>query len=203
MRDGAVRDGDDRGIDVDGAPFADSAGPAGTGGPSDAQIAGERTVGDRQDVNIPKEGTTSGRGADDYFVVGQDVVGEAQDTAVVHDAATAKTRNQAVADGQAGDGHGRSAADVKDAAGVVAADGQLFGAGTIDGQVVRDVQLTAGEGDGALHFGGEVDRIRAGVGISIQDRLPQRAGAAVGEVQDREGAGQRSVLQNLQPGHET
>src|SRR5438477_823630 len=63
MRDGAVRDGNDRGIDVDGAPFADSAGPAGTGGSADALIVGERTVGDRQDVKIRKDGTSSGRGA--------------------------------------------------------------------------------------------------------------------------------------------
>ena len=99
-----------------------------------------------------------------------------------------------------GDGHGHAAADVEDPAGVVAADGQSVRARAVDGQVVRDAQLAAGQRDRAVASrGGEVDQVGAGQGVGVEDRLPQRAGAAVGEVLDRERARHGPVLQGLQP----
>src|SRR5262249_56989454 len=103
----------------------------------------------------------------------------------------------AVRDGQVVDGHGHAAADPEDPAGVVAADGQYTGAGAVDRQGVGDVQLAAGQCDGAAQPGGEVDHVGAGAGVGGQDGRSQRAGAAVSEVQDREGAGDRAVLQGL------
>ena len=65
-------------------------------------------------------------------------------------------------------------------------------------QVVRDAQLAAGQGDGAVTSrGGEADQVGAGVVVGVEDRLPQRPGAAVGEVPDREGAGDGPVLQRF------
>ena len=78
-----------------------------------------------------------------------------------------------------------------------AADGHPLGAGALDGQVVGDAQLDAAQGDRPLQPVGEADLVRAGQGVGVEDRLAQRAVAAVGQVQDREGAGDRAVLQGL------
>src|SRR5262249_33724321 len=108
--------------------------------------------------------------------------------------------DRAVGDGQVAEGDGGGAADVEDATGVVAADGQLALAGPGNGQAVGDVQLAAGQGEGAVQAAGETDQVGAGVGVGVHHRLARRSGAAVGEVHDGEGAGQRAVLQRLQPG---
>ena len=83
----------------------------------------------------------------------------------------------AVGDGQVVDAHRHAAADPEDPAGVVAADGQPVGARAVDPQVVRDAQLPARQGDGAVTSrGGEADQVGAGVGVGVEDRLPQRPG---------------------------
>src|SRR5262249_40695406 len=105
----------------------------------------------------------------------------------------------AVGDGQVLDRHvGGGAADAEDPAGAPAADGDLLGAGAFDGQVVGDVQLARGQGDGAAQVVGEADQVRPGVGVGGADGGPQRAGAAVGEFGHGVGAGDRPVLQALQ-----
>src|SRR5262249_55764466 len=113
----------------------------------------------------------------------------------VPDGATAV--RAAAGEGQVVQGDGDAAGDLKDAAAVIAVDGQPVGAGAIDRQGVSDVQLAAGQADGAGQAGGEVDHVGAGAGVGGQDGRPQRAFAAVGQVQDREGAGNGPVLQGL------
>src|SRR5262249_45265184 len=104
-------------------------------------------------------------------------------------------------DGQVADCDGGGAADVEDAAGVVAADGQPALAGPGNGQAVGDVQLPAGQGEGTVQPGGEADGVGAGVGVGVQHRLAQRTGAVVGEVHHRVGTGKTTVLQYLHPEH--
>src|SRR5262249_21746637 len=61
------------------------------------------------------------------------------------------TGGPAVGDGQVADLHvGRAAADAEDAAGIVAADGQTMDSRAVDGHVVGEAQLAAGQGDGAV-----------------------------------------------------
>src|SRR5262249_54094667 len=83
---------------------------------------------------------------------------------------------------------------------VGAAHGQEVGSRPVDGQVVGDSELAAGQGDGPAQSRGELDTIVLGLGVGVEDRLPQRAGAVVGEVLDQERAGDGAVLQRLQPG---
>ena len=94
---------------------------------------------------------------------------------------------------QAGDRHddGRiriTIIDVEDARGIVAVDGQQIGPGADDRHVVGDLQLAAGQHDRPAQAGGEVDRVQAGIGVGVEDRLPQRAEAAVVGIRDEEGA---------------
>src|SRR5262245_11473780 len=126
-------------------------------------------------------------GSTDGLVVGNDSIGEAQTAAVVPDAAT--DVRPAVGDGQPVDGHVDAAADLEDPGGVVATHDQPVGARAIDLQGVRDGQRSAGQGDGALQTGSELDHVGSGVAVGAVDRLGQRVGAALGQVQDREGAG--------------
>src|SRR5688572_33328696 len=91
----------------------------------------------------------------------------------VQDAA-ALANGPPVADGQAVDAHRYAAADPKDAAGVVAADGQAIGAGAFDGQVVRNAQLSTSQRDGAVtRLGGEADQVGARSTVGLHDRLTQ------------------------------
>jgi len=62
-----------------------------------------------------------------------------------------------VSDGKIGDAYGDVGADLEDAAGVIAADGQNRGAGTDDRKIVRDGQFAAGQGDCAGD--GKIDRV--------------------------------------------
>src|SRR5262249_25473505 len=98
------------------------------------------------------------------LVVAEDVVVEVDGGAnLVQDAAAgllggiSRACRGAVGDGQLGDGHGRAALDVEDAASVVAAHGQLVGARPVDGHAAGEIELAAGQGDGAVKAGGEVD----------------------------------------------
>src|SRR5262249_35407986 len=79
--------------------------------------------------------------------------------------------------------------DPEHPADVAAADGELVRARAVESQVVADAELAAGQSDGPAQVGGDADHVGAGIGVGVEHRLPQRAGAAVGEVQDREGAG--------------
>src|SRR5262249_41707035 len=80
----------------------------------------------------------------------------------------------------------------------VTADGQPVSTRTVDRQIVRDAQLTAGQDDGAVAGRwSEADQVGAGVGVGVRDGLPQRTGAAVGKVLDREGARDGPVLEPL------
>src|SRR5260370_34423185 len=78
----------------------------------------------------------------DGLVVGQDRVDDSQAAGIVD---AGPLSGPAVSDRQAGDRHRRPApADVKDPAGVVAADGQLVRAWAVDVQALVDQQLPAG-----------------------------------------------------------
>ena len=84
-----------------------------------------------------------------------------QDGAPAAAAAEPPAAAPAVGDGQAGDGDGQPLVDdVEDPERVVAADGQLVGAGPLDVQALPDRQLVAGHRDGlADEAGGEDDRV--------------------------------------------
>src|SRR5262249_29666552 len=106
---------------------------------------------------------------------------------------------QAVRNRQAADGHvGRAAAEAEYTAEMIAAEGQLARAGAADAEVVGDAQLAAAQRDGAAQASGEVDRVRPRRGVGSKDRLAEGAGAAVGEVQDREGAGEGPVFEQVE-----
>src|SRR5262249_34936590 len=97
----------------------------------------------------------------------------------------------------AGDGHLR-AGDIEDAAGVIAADREAAGAGSVDRQVVGDAQFSAGEREGAADCWRESNGVRPGGGVGVQDGLAQRAGAGVLEVEDGERTGDGTVLQRFE-----
>ena len=84
-------------------------------------------------------------------------------------------------DGHAGDSD-VATGDIEDAAGI-ATDSQLGCARSMDGQVLVDDQLPAGQGDGARD--GKVDGVARG---GIRNRLAERARPAVVEVGDGEGS---------------
>src|SRR5262249_39166512 len=88
-------------------------------------------------------------------VTGQDDVGEGQAAAVVQDASAHVGKS--VSDCQIVDDHPIAAADLEDPAAVVAAYGQEIGTRAMDSYAVGDVQLAAGQGDGAKQAGGEAD----------------------------------------------
>ena len=77
------------------------------------------------------------------------------------------TSGPAVGDRQVRDQDGGIAGLPKDPAEVVAADGQGVGARSVNREAIGDVQLAAGQGDGAGR--GEVDRIGPGVGVGGRD----------------------------------
>src|SRR5262249_16803760 len=149
------------------------------------QVVEEQTVGDGEGVVGPArdiiDGTAVAVAADaEGFIVRQDVVGNGQVGAGVEDGATPgrRTDHPAVGDRQAGDGGRPPGADVKEPAGVVAAEGQLIGARALDVQVLAERQLAAGQGDGlAAQAGVEDDLVTA---LGVGDYRPQRPVAAVG-----------------------
>ena len=102
------------------------------------------------------------------LVVGQRAIADAEGSAALEQDAAPRGR-QAVGDGQPGDGHAGAAADVKDPAGVVAADGQLVRPGPLMVTLSLDRQFAARQRDGAVQPGRERDGIVAG-----QDARPQR-----------------------------
>ena len=59
--------------------------------------------------------------------------------------------------------------------------------GPYDRHVVGDLQHAAGQHDRPAQAEGEVDRVQAGIGVGVEDRLPQRAGTAVAGVRHHEG----------------
>src|SRR5262249_3019658 len=141
-------------------------------------------------------------------VLGEDVSGQGQvgpagmgQVRAVRDAAPTVS-GVAVRDRQPADGyvHRRGGRDVKDAAGVVAAYSQLVGPWTINGYAVLDQQLAACQLDGAAHAFDEDDGVGAGIGVGVDHRLAERAGAAVKVVGHGNCAGQGAVFQCLQPG---
>src|SRR5262249_26081835 len=113
-----IRIPDGTSLDVGGADLAD--GPGGH----------ERTVDEREDA---AQAVADGAPVIERLVVGEDVVGEVQGAAAIQDGAAPAAAGilpldvpvaQAVRDGQSVDGDGDPTADVEDAVGVVAADGQ-------------------------------------------------------------------------------
>ena len=66
--------------------------------------------------------------------------------------------------------------------------------------MVRSLVMSSsgGQDDGAAAgLVGKADDVGAGVSVGIEDRLPQRVGAAVREVPDREVAGNNAVFQGF------
>jgi hypothetical protein len=61
--------------------------------------------------------------------------------------------------------------------------------------MIGDAQLAGGQADRADEAVGEVDGVGPGLSVGVEDRLAQRAVAAVGQVQDREGAEQAAIFQ--------
>src|SRR5262249_6950116 len=105
------------------------------------------------------------------LVAAQHAVRQSQ-VPVVEDPA-ARPVGQAVGDGRAGDVHG-GGEDVNPRASVFATDGQQPGARAVDGQVLADDQLAAGQRDGlASEAGVEDDRVPAG-GVGGGDFTAQR-----------------------------
>src|SRR6516164_3569369 len=91
-------------------------------------------------------------------------------TDVQNGAAAVVPNNPAVGDRQPGDGDRRPTADGEDAAGVVAAYGQLVGPRAVDVEVLADRQLAAGERDGlALKAVVEDDLVSA---LRLRDHRP-------------------------------
>src|SRR5262249_45713038 len=85
-----------------------------------------------------------------------------------------------------------------DPGGIAAADGQLVGAGAGDRQVVGEVELAAGQGDGAGQPVVEDDDVGPGVGVGLGDGGAQRAGSVVAQGRDVEGRQDQAALQVLQ-----
>src|SRR5262249_43225059 len=175
---------------IDAAARASAAGLAGATVAADRLVVAQRTIGDGQDSagrveDAAAPGLTTR--AAESLVGRQGAVGDGQGAGVVDRAAVL---GWSVGDRQAVEDGGDAAADLEDPAGVRAADGQPVGARTGDQQAVRDVKLTADQGDGALETGGEVDDVNARLSVGVQDRLPQRAGAAVGKVGPADDPGQ-------------
>ena len=172
---------------------------------ADRLVAGERAVIDGQGrAEDIRDGAAAAIEADD-LVVGQGHVGDDQVAAVIEDAAAQGDGAQgahhrgsggaAISDRQTSElDVRRAAADVKHPGGVIAANRQVVLAPTLDRQVVRDAQLAA-QRDGPMQATGEPDQVGTGVEVGVEDRLPQRIGAAVGEVVDREGAQDGPILQ--------
>src|SRR5262249_20243647 len=109
---------------------------------ADGHVAAERAVLDGQGAALVEDTAALGKNARgaDGLIMGQDTLARAQAPAGMPDAAAVVVR-AAVRDRQVVDVHGNAAADPKDAAGVVAADGQPVRARAVDGQIVRDAQL--------------------------------------------------------------
>src|SRR5262249_38481584 len=147
-----------------------AASPLGNGRPqpeaADGHVAAERAVIDGQGAALVEEAAALAliaRGAEG-LVQGYDHLAEAQAAPGVPD--TAAVVGPAMRDRQGVEGNGHAAADPEDPAGVVAADDQPVSARAVDGQIVRDAELTTGQGDGAVTSrGGEVDHVGAGVGV--------------------------------------
>src|SRR5205823_3733204 len=85
---------------------------------------------------------------------------------------------------------------VNDAAGEIAADGQLTLARSVNRQIVRDAEFT-GKSDDAAQSRGEVDDIRPGSYVSVKDRLTERTNATVVQVQDCESTRSGPILQGF------
>src|SRR5262249_40530420 len=132
-------------------------------------------------------------GVAEPFVVGQDIVTERQGAADVQDASAGANgfaaASQTIFNRQAGDGDRNRflvLADIKDPAGVVAADGQETGTRPFDIQTLANGQFAAGQDNRlAVESGREDDRVAAAGSL---DRGPQGAGAAVEVVGHGQGA---------------
>ena len=108
----------------------------------------------------------------------------------------------AFGDGQPGDAHARTATDVEDPAGIVPAHGEPVFPGAVDRQVLAgDGKLTARQLDGAMEIVGEVNQVRAAVGVGAEDRRPERTGTGIIQVIDHERTGTENgpAFQRLQP----
>src|SRR5262249_27050255 len=189
----------------DGPADPGAAGAARVAGRAGGPVAGEGRVEDGEGprvVDAAAEGGHAGaqaREADDH-VVGTDGVGQGEG-AVVPDAA-APQQAVAAGDGQPVHHHRRPGGDPEDPAEVAAADGQPVRARAGDQHVVGDAQLAARQGDRAPQPACEIDDIGARVGVGGRGRRPQRPGPGVGQVPDREGARNGTILQGFdaQPG---
>src|SRR5262249_19658547 len=100
---------------------------------------------------------------------------------------------QAVGHGQARDVDRRPAGPGEDAVGAAGgpAHGQEVGPRSLEVEVAVQVRQGTGQGDGAADLYG--DGVVAGGGVGVEDRLPQRAGAAVGQRRHGEDGGHRPV----------
>src|SRR5262249_28904916 len=132
-------------------------------------------------------------------VTGQDAVVDRQRAGAPDAATDPRVEGRAVgvtvADCQATQGGNRLGrlTQVEHPGGVVAADRQLTGAEPVDGDVVLDEQLAAGQPDGLPGQGwGEGDRVAV---VGGGNRSPQRAGAAVGCCLDCQRAGDPARFQ--------
>src|SRR5262245_6146140 len=142
-------------------------------------------------------------------VVGEDVVGEVDGAAPVHEAAPSApalrvvvdvARTQSVGDRQACDGDGEPLADVEDPERIIAADGQLVGARPLDVQALPDGQLVAGQRDRLTdEAGGEDDGVAV---LGAGDGVPQGPETGVVGVQDRQRAEGGPVFEAFEPRQE-
>src|SRR5262249_53544299 len=85
--------------------------------------------------------------------------------------------------------------DIEYSAGVIAADGQVGRAESVNGQALGDGQLSAGQRDGLAHQAVvEDNRVSTG---GRGDFRAQRAGSVVVVVHDRQRAGQPAVFEGF------
>jgi hypothetical protein len=140
------------------------------------------------------------RGADG-LVVGQNTVGDGQRSAGIVD--TGPVSGPAVRYGQVGDVNERgAAADLEDAVGVIAADGQLIGIQPLDIQALGDHQLAVQRDGLAGQATIEVDGVTALSGGNLTAQGAVAGNAGVGVVGDRQCAGHDADFQGFESGHD-
>src|SRR5262249_3172788 len=141
--------------------------------------AGDGAAGDRQCGSLGVDGPAVAGGgvARERVVHEDDVVGADGADGAAALCGAAGVGVGAAGQRQAGDGDGvAGAAEVEEAVGAVAADGDDAGAWAVDLQALFDVDDPGRQGDGAGEAGGEGHGV---AGRGRADDLAQRAGAAV------------------------
>jgi hypothetical protein len=132
----------------------------------------------------------------DRLVLAERIAGQRERPPLVHDAAS--ILGIAAADGQARDRDGRRGrADVEDPVFPARVHVDQPGARSLDGHVLVDRQLAAGQADRlAVQSGGERDRV---AGLGLGNDGAERPRSAVGGTRHGQGAEDQAAFERLQP----